>query len=214
MKHLQLRDIWSKEIVEHDGVARIDCLPWMSRTTLDIIGLAGKIILSYLSSSCCFYILKYPAFNYKFNALSGDPENNELMRAFSTIFKAGQKLSPVPVLRALYRPLRFLVRIGIITSSFYYLIGLQRAPNDDARDKANAVMRRIGMGLLKQIKSDKSSTRKDILSVLAQANTMEEKAHQMSDGDVLSRVYKLILEWCLYLHPLTIRDPYFYCCWS
>ena len=48
-------------------------------------------------------------------------------------------------------------------------------------------MNRIGTGLLKQSKSDKSSTRRDVLSVLAQANSKEEKAHQMSEEDVLSR---------------------------
>jgi hypothetical protein len=53
-------------------------------------------------------------------------------------------------------------------------------------------MTRIGTELLKQSMNEKSSTRKDILSVLAQANTMEEKSHQMSDEDVLSRAYKLI----------------------
>ena len=74
-------------------------------------------------------------------------------------------------------------------------------------------MDRIGTGLLKQIKSDKSSTRKDILSVLAQANTMEDKAHQLSDVDVLSRAYKAILERCIHLYTL-IRDPYFHRCWS
>ena len=43
MRYLQLRDIWSTEIVKHDGVGPIEVLSWMSRTTLDIIGLAGKI---------------------------------------------------------------------------------------------------------------------------------------------------------------------------
>ena len=53
-------------------------------------------------------------------------------------------------------------------------------------------MDRIGTGLLKQSKSDKSTslTRKDILSVLVQANSMEDQAHQMSEKDVLSRAYK------------------------
>ena len=64
-------------------------------------------------------MLKSPGFNYEFNALSGDPENNELMRAFSAIFKAGQKPSAIPILRAMYPPLRFLVRIGIVIGSFY-----------------------------------------------------------------------------------------------
>ena len=48
-------------------------------------------------------------------------------------------------------------------------------------------MKRIGSGLLKQSKGDKSSHRKDILSVLAQANTMEDEARQMKDEDVMSR---------------------------
>ena len=52
-------------------------------------------------------------------------------------------------------------------------------------------MNRIGTGLLKQSK-DKSSHRKDVLSVLAQVNTMEEKAHQMKDEDVLSRAYNTL----------------------
>ena len=161
-----------------------------------------------------FLWVNCPGFNYNFNALSGDPEKNELMKAFSTIFKAGQKLSVIPMLKGMYPSLSFLVRICIITSPFYHLIyiGLQRAPNDDVRDKAGATMKRIGMGLLKESKGDKSSRRKDILSVLANANSMEEKAHQMNDEDVMSRAYKPILERCIY--PYTLRDPYFHRRWS
>jgi hypothetical protein len=70
-----------------------------------------------------YLILKSPGFNYKFNALSSDPQKNELMKAFSTMFKVGQKLSVIPVLKAVYPALRFLVRIGIqVTSPFYHLI--------------------------------------------------------------------------------------------
>ena len=61
-----------------------------------------------------FLKLKSLGFNYKFNALSGDSENNELMGAFSTIFKAGQKLSLIPSLKAKYPALRFLVRISFV----------------------------------------------------------------------------------------------------
>ena len=161
-----------------------------------------------------FLKLKYPGFNYKFNALSSDPEKNELMKAFSTIFKAGQQLSIIPALRAKYPAFSFLVRIGIVIGPFYVLIyiGLQPAPNDTVRKKAAAVMKRIGTGLLKQSRGDKSSQRRDILSVLAQANTMEDKAHQMKDEDVMSRVYKLILDWCIYSY--TLRNPYFHHRWS
>ena len=125
------------------------------------------------------------------------------MKAFSTIFKAGQKPSVIPALKAMYPALRFLVRIGIVTSPFYHLIyiGLQPEPNEAVRIKAAAVMNRIGTGLLKQSKGNKTSHRKDILSLLAQANTMEEKAYQMKDEDVMSRAYKFILDWyCLLIH--------------
>ena len=73
-------------------------------------------------------------------------------------------------------------------------------------------MNRIGTGLLKQSKVDKSSHRKDILSLLAQANSMEDEAHQMSDEDVMSRAYIPILDWYIYLY--TLRDPYFHHRWS
>ena len=122
------------------------------------------------------------------------------MKAFSKIFKAGQKPSLIPGLRAMYPVLRFLVRIAILTRSLYHLIcfGLQPAPNDDATRKAAAVMNRIGTGLLEQSKDVKSFQRKDILSILAQVNSMEEKAHQMKDEDVMSRAYKPILDWYIY----------------
>ena len=58
-------------------------------------------------------------------------------------------------------------------------------------------MKRIGTGLLKQSKDDNSSDRKNVLSVLIQTNTLEEKAHQMKDEDVLSRVYKFNLNFNL-----------------
>src|ERR1700728_4333576 len=135
--------------------------------------------------------LRSPGFNYKFNALSGDPEKNELMKAFSTITRAGQSISIIPSLRFRYPALRFLVRIGIVTGPFYHLIyiKLQPAPNDAIRLKAAAIINRIGTGLVKQSKDDKL-LHKNVLSVLVQANTMEEKAHQLKDEDMMSRVYK------------------------
>ena len=73
-------------------------------------------------------------------------------------------------------------------------------------------MNRIGTGLLEQSKDVKSFQRKDILSILAQVNSMEEKAHQMKDEDVTSREYKPILDW--YIYSYTLRDPYFHHRWS
>jgi hypothetical protein len=136
-----------------------------------------------------FLQLKSLGFNYNFNALSGDAEENELMKAFSKIFETGPNLNAIKILQAIYPVLSFLVRISIVASPFFFLIyiGLQLpAPIDAVTQKAVATMNDIGMGLLKETKSDKTY-RKDILSVLAKANTVEAKVNQMKDEDVMSR---------------------------
>ena len=70
-------------------------------------------------------------------------------------------------------------------------------------------MNRIGTKLLEQSKGDKLFHRKDILSVLAQANSMEEKAHQMNDEDVRSRAYKPMLDWCTIYSCILSEIPTF-----
>ena len=37
----QLRDIWAAESVKEGGIGRVDALSWLSKLTLDVIGLAG-----------------------------------------------------------------------------------------------------------------------------------------------------------------------------
>jgi len=41
MQIIQLRDIWAAESSKQGGTGRIEILSWLSRATLDIIGLAG-----------------------------------------------------------------------------------------------------------------------------------------------------------------------------
>ena len=78
-------------------------------------------------------------------------------------------------------------------------------------------MKRIGTDLLKKSKAshkdNRSSGRKDIISVLVQANILEDIPGRMPDEDVLDRVYKLILNQSLCLTP-TYRDPHFHYRWS
>ncbi|KAJ7259650.1 cytochrome P450 [Mycena rebaudengoi] len=64
-KSIQLRDVWAAEAEKHGGVGQVDVLSWLSKATLDIIGLAG--------------------FNYKFNTLDADEKRDELDEAFTTI---------------------------------------------------------------------------------------------------------------------------------
>ena len=112
-----MRDIWRVEITKHDGVGAIDGLAWMSRTTLDIIGLAGKLSLPTCDRIA---VIKdtFVGFNYKIDSLYNDAETeNELMKSFSTILKTGANLDVISMLKAMYPALRFLVRINILTSS-------------------------------------------------------------------------------------------------
>ena len=67
-------------------------------------------------------------------------------------------------------------------------------------------MSRIGADLLKQSKtfqddkSGKSPSHRDILSLLIQANTMQDlpESQRMNDEDVVARTHELTLDWCIY----------------
>ncbi|KAF8968276.1 cytochrome P450 [Flammula alnicola] len=85
-KSIQLRDLWEEECNKEGMNGRVEILSWLSKMTLDVIGLAG--------------------FNYKFDALSG--EKNELNEAFSTIFRSGTNISLIPIIRGMFPALRFL----------------------------------------------------------------------------------------------------------
>ncbi|THV01377.1 cytochrome P450 [Dendrothele bispora CBS 962.96] len=85
-KSLQLRDIWAAQVSQEGSSAQLDVLSWLSRMTLDVIGLAG--------------------FNYKFDALSG--EINELNKAFNTVFSATNRIDYWGILQALFPVLRIL----------------------------------------------------------------------------------------------------------
>ena len=71
-----------------------------------------------------------------------------------------------------------------------FYMGLQSAPIDTETEKANAVMIRIGADLLNETKDDyesgKSSSRKDILSLLVRANDLPE-ALRLKDENVVAR---------------------------
>jgi len=46
---MKLRDIWAAESAKQGGTGRIEVLSWLSKMTLDVIGLAGA---SYQSTQC------------------------------------------------------------------------------------------------------------------------------------------------------------------
>ncbi|KAJ6500711.1 cytochrome P450 [Mycena sanguinolenta] len=86
-KSIELRDIWAAQTANSGGSSPVDALSWLSKATLDIIGLAG--------------------FNYNFNSLASE-EQTELGAAFATTFQAGQTINTLRVLQTWFPSLRFL----------------------------------------------------------------------------------------------------------
>ena len=156
-------------------------MSWLSRTTLDIIGLAG--------------------FNYHFSALKSDPRTDRLNQAFSHALNTNLKFSMIPALRALFPSLRFLVSlVSHFHQNGFNEFTLQSTSRDKDLRKSQNVMREIAEELLNDSrqtilaehsgKVEKDSWQaKDLLSLLLKANMATDLLpHQrMSDEDVLAR---------------------------
>ncbi|KAJ6457452.1 cytochrome P450 [Mycena vitilis] len=85
-KSVELREILAAQTAK-SGVIRVDILSWLSKATLDIIGLAG--------------------FNYNFNSLASENQT-ELAAAFSTIFYAGTRVNVLRILQMRFPVFRFI----------------------------------------------------------------------------------------------------------
>ncbi|KDR80817.1 hypothetical protein GALMADRAFT_241271 [Galerina marginata CBS 339.88] len=164
-KSIQLRDIWASEIAKDGGTDRIEVLSWLSKMTLDVIGLAG--------------------FGYKFDALTTDPKKNELNEAFSTIFDSGTGRSLVHMIRGMIPTFRFLRAKGDaetkVASKTMARIGKQLLRESKA-----------GLETDNGLPGDKekASQRRDLLSLLVRANTATNlpPSQRMTDEDVLAQV--------------------------
>ncbi|KAJ7334856.1 cytochrome P450 [Mycena albidolilacea] len=86
-KSIELRDILTVQTANSNGAARIDILSWLSKATLDIIGLAG--------------------FNYEFSNLSAEG-TSELGKAFADIFRSGMQLEFIALLQNLIPAFRII----------------------------------------------------------------------------------------------------------
>ncbi|KAI0077562.1 cytochrome P450 [Panus rudis PR-1116 ss-1] len=85
-KAMQLRDIWMEQVA--NGPKRIDALQWLSRATLDIIGLAG--------------------FNYDFNTLRQDGEPDEVSEAFRVMLQPNKRLQLLTIVVNMIPGLRYI----------------------------------------------------------------------------------------------------------
>ncbi|KAF8127233.1 cytochrome P450 [Boletus edulis] len=170
-KSLRLRDVLSSEIAK-DPVgttpsARIDIMPWLSRTTLDIIGLAG--------------------FNYNFDSLNANEKPNELNGAFSTMVDANQSLSILTILRARLPPSHILPndRARRIQVARRTMARIGNELLSDAKAAAHASATEKG-------EIEKNSLHgRDLLSLLVKANMATDipESQRLSDEDVLARTF-------------------------
>ncbi|TEB31341.1 cytochrome P450 [Coprinellus micaceus] len=164
-KAIELRDAWMSQIQskEDKGAAEtINVLAWLSRTTLDVIGLAG--------------------FSYKFNALAHGEDASELMKAFSKIFESGASFSIIPFLRGMFPALRWLPAERDADTKE------ARATMDRI---GRELLIETKTDLKKSGRVDKDSLKaRDLLTILVRANMATDiPEHQrMSDTDVLAQV--------------------------
>ncbi|KAK0438187.1 cytochrome P450 [Desarmillaria tabescens] len=158
-KSLQLRDLWTAECAAQ-GSLTTNVLSWLSRLTLDVIGLAG--------------------FNYKFNSLNPSHTPNELTEAFTKIFATATRSSPLVFIKTFFPVLRFIPdpRDAEISRAHETMsrIGHQLLDESHARLRASG--------------EKGSSTARDLLSLLVKANMSSGVGeHQrMADSDVLAQV--------------------------
>ncbi|CAA7265268.1 unnamed protein product [Cyclocybe aegerita] len=165
-KSIELRDIWATEIKKPE-VKKINVLSWLSRMTLDVIGLAG--------------------FDYKFDALTTDPKKNELNRAFSVLFTPGNRMALLPLIKTMVPALRPILKyipeergdeIRVASET------MNRIGTELLRDSKAAIYSENG-------KVDKFSWKgKDLLSLLVRANMATDlpPSQRMTDEDVVAQV--------------------------
>ncbi|KAH7907837.1 cytochrome P450 [Hygrophoropsis aurantiaca] len=168
-KSIQLRDILMSESKDQEGnPKRTDILSWMSRVSLDIIGLAG--------------------FNHEFNSLDTSKKENEIIEAIGTIISAGIAGNVVSMLQLWMSPL------WTIPTDFGRKItvaqqAMGRFGDELLRDAKAAVMasqcdEKTG------IVEKRSVQGRDLLSLLVRANMATDipDNQKLSDEDVLAQV--------------------------
>ncbi|KAF8206820.1 cytochrome P450 [Mycena galopus ATCC 62051] len=159
-KSIQLRDIWAAQAIKSDGVARVEVLSWLSKATLDIIGLAG--------------------FNYKIDALGAEEgaPPNELAEAFEAVFAGEKEFHVGKILRFILPILRIMpvAEDKTIATAQATMKRIGRKLLEDSK-------RQIA-------ENGDAGRGRDLLSLLVRANTSKDlPANQrLSDDDVIAQV--------------------------
>ncbi|CAE6430693.1 unnamed protein product [Rhizoctonia solani] len=154
----KLRDIWL-DILKENPDGTIDVLSWLSRATLDIIGVAG--------------------FDHHFNSLE-DADEDELSVAFKQVFQASQNPGILALLENIFPVFKYIPtrrRRGIAAS----LKTMNRIGTRLIEKKKAA--------LDQDYKTGSISQGRDLLTLLIKSNIQaENEGHRMSDEEVLSQI--------------------------
>ncbi|KAF9236872.1 cytochrome P450 [Melanogaster broomeanus] len=172
---IRLRDIVSSQISKDPAAntagTRIDILSWLSRMTLDAIGLAG--------------------FNYNFGALNANEKPNELEEALSVVLSATQDFSIFPFLQAWIPPLRLIPTERAqkiqVSQRKVVRIGNELVTNAKATARAGATAKG---------EIEKSGLHgRDLLTLLVKANMATDipENQKLSDVDVLAQIPTFLL---------------------
>ncbi|KAF8147753.1 cytochrome P450 [Mycena galopus ATCC 62051] len=155
-----LRDIWAGQVANSDGAARVDILSWLSKTTLDVIGLAGRLNSTFVPNEMLTCI--------------------ELGAAFATIFESGMSRNFISVLQTFIPAFRFIPTKLDTTmkASQATMIRIGRKLIEESRKE------------MAESGTFEKSRARDLLSLLVRANTSKDiPANQrLSDEDVLAQV--------------------------
>ncbi|KAH9919442.1 cytochrome P450 [Epithele typhae] len=170
-KSNELRDVWAREIDAADGQsARLDVLSWLSRMTLDVIGLAG--------------------FNYKFDSLNPrDGEPNELSKAFSTIFSPSG-VTMLQILRFIFPVLRHFPDARMREANNAQAV-MRRIGLELIAEKKAAIRRETAEGKAEKDGVARSDVRgRDLLTLLLKANMATDipDSQRLTDDEVVDQV--------------------------
>ncbi|KAJ7661146.1 cytochrome P450 [Mycena rosella] len=159
---VQLRDIWAAQAAKNGGVARVEALSWLSKATLDIIGLAG--------------------FNHRINALGTENHDtpDELAQAFNAVFSAETGQSILSRLKFFFPAFRAIpsTQDKTLRESQETIMRIgKRLLAESKRDIAENGTFETGRG-------------RDLLTLLVRANTSKEipESQRLSDEDVIAQV--------------------------
>ncbi|KAJ3734072.1 cytochrome P450 [Lentinula guzmanii] len=163
---LQMRDIWKAQIA-NEGVGEIDPVEWLSKVTVDIIGLTG--------------------FNYHLNALN-DGQTNALNEAFKTMFHSSGWDSPwMPLIAALPKSIQSIIKTlalacGVDTAMKSSVDCIQRS--------CRQLLIENKAQLVATGEKDIGSGSRNLLSLLLKSNmSPDTPAHaRMSDADVMAQI--------------------------